>query len=62
MGSGTAGSGAAGSGTAGSGTSSSGTAGSGSADSGSLQGIAGAGANDPAYQTAYRDCMKKRGF
>jgi hypothetical protein len=27
-----------------------------------LQGMAAAGANDPAYQQAYRDCMRRRGF
>jgi hypothetical protein len=28
----------------------------------SLQGIAAAGKSDPAYQQAYRDCLKSRGF
>jgi hypothetical protein len=28
----------------------------------SLQGMATAGASDPAYQQAYRECMRKRGF
>ena len=27
-----------------------------------LQGMASAGQSDQAYQTAYRDCMKRRGF
>jgi hypothetical protein len=27
-----------------------------------LKGIASAGASDAAYQQAYRDCMKRRGF
>jgi hypothetical protein len=28
----------------------------------SLTGISGAGQSDPAYQQAYRDCLKRRGF
>jgi hypothetical protein len=27
-----------------------------------LQGMASTGANDSAYQQAYRDCMRRRGF
>jgi hypothetical protein len=41
-----------------SGTGSSASSGTGS----SLQGIASAGASDPAYQQAYRNCMQRRGF
>lgn len=48
-------------GTGASGSTSGGVSGSASADQ-QLQGMASSGANDPAYQQAYRDCMKRRGF
>ena len=47
-----------GAGTAGGSVSSSGST---SSDS-TLQGMAAAGATDPAYQQAYRDCMRRQGF
>jgi hypothetical protein len=48
--------------TSGGGSTAGGGTGSSSVGSESLQGIASAGANDPNYQKAYRDCMKRRGF
>ena len=61
--SGTSGSGATGSGTIGSGISSgSGMSGAGSTRDHSLMGIDAAKRGDPAYQAAYQDCMKTRGF
>jgi len=39
-----------------------GTTGSGASEEARLQGIAASGAGNPAYQTAYRDCMRRRGF
>jgi len=40
-----------------------GGAGSGSASAeAGVHGMAAAGASDPAYQQAYRDCMRRRGF
>jgi hypothetical protein len=61
MGSATGGTGAPGTG---SGTDTMGGAGSAASDASDplLRGMAAAGAGDPAYQQAYRDCMRRRGF
>jgi hypothetical protein len=48
-------------GTGAAGSTSGGVSGSASTDQ-QLQGIASSGANDPAYQQAYRECMKRLGF